>query len=75
MTQTFQGCIRMKEAPAIPDGVTHMDRTYLWGCFSLERAPVIPHKVTHMKEAFSGAMQLAGEVTIPGDGGGYAGLF
>lgn len=64
MTQTFQGCIRMKEAPAIPDGVTHMDRTF-WGCFSLERAPVIPHKVTHMKEAFSGAMQLAGEVTIP----------
>ena len=41
-----------------------MDRTF-WGCFSLERAPVIPHKVTHMKEAFSGAMQLAGEVTIP----------
>lgn len=27
--------------------------------------PCNPHKVTHMKEAFSGAMQLAGEVTIP----------
>ena len=51
-------------APTIPDGITSLERTFLW-CNSLTTAPTIPNSVTSMLATFQGCSSLTTAPTIP----------
>ena len=63
MEQLVQNCIKMKIAPAIPDGITDLSRTFRC-CTALKKAPMMPRSVSFMLETFGWCINLE-EVELP----------
>ncbi len=57
MSNTFNGCSNLVQAPKIPDSVIKMDSTFS-GCTGLTQAPLIPDSVTNMAYSFLGCTSL-----------------
>lgn len=63
MTDTFNNCINLATAPAIPNSITNMEYAFS-NCTSLVTAPTIPSGVTNLTRAFYCCSSLT-SVVIP----------
>ena len=64
MTDTFNGCTSLIQAPELPLSVTSMRSTF-YGCSGLTEAPVIPISVTDMNSTFRDCTALVQAPVIP----------
>lgn len=64
MQQMFDGCVKLTEVPAIPDGVTNMYMAFN-ACSALAKAPELPDGLTDMRSTFAGCENLTETPTIP----------
>lgn len=64
LRNTFNGCVNMVKAPAIPSGVRELSDTYS-GCTSLKAAPVLPAGIEELWCTFSGCTSLEKMPIIP----------
>ncbi len=60
---TFDGCLNLKTAPAIPKTVTSISMAFAY-CMRLETAPLIPQNVKRMMMAFYNCPKLKGDIYI-----------
>ncbi len=74
MTDTFNGCTTLIQAPQIPSTVTSIRSTFS-GCSGLTNAPVIPESVTDMNSTFRDCTSLVQAPVIPDDVTNMGGTF
>jgi hypothetical protein len=74
MTNTFESCSNLTQAPNIPNSVTNMASTFE-SCSNLAQAPVIPNSVTSMPNTFRYCNKLTQAPNIPNSVTNMAGTF
>jgi hypothetical protein len=74
MSEAFDGCTALIQAPSIPSGVKYMSDTFAY-CTALTQAPVIPAGVTKMNRLFYNCHRLTGAVTIHANPAEYSNCF